>query len=281
MIDDADGDLSSRDAPTEQHRYRLQYIPDDTNPDNIAGTVLWAVECNDHAPYENWDVRYTDNVLDAKYFTQAAVAALRDREGLYPTGNLRVHETRPDGSTRVVSFDEEKRAPASGAPTSADESTTGPDTTADVPPADILAPSPLLTLTAFLVGLAVEWAWPTALLPAPWHLVAGVPLLMAGTAFFMGAIWTMDALGKHPSHADEPPELITAGPYRYSRNPIYVGHSFAHIGGAVLLGSLWVLLALIPVVAYLHRVITQEEDRLRVLFGDKYDAYRENTRRWL
>jgi protein-S-isoprenylcysteine O-methyltransferase Ste14 len=270
MIDDADGDLSSRDEPTEQHRYRLQYIPDDTDPDNIAGTVLWAVACNDHAPYENWDVRYTDNVLDAKYFTRAAVEALRRREGLYPTGNLRVHETTPDGTTQVVSFDEEHASNAAVSP-AAD----------DVPAADILAPSPLLTLAAFLVGLTAEWAWPTGLLPAPWDLVVGVPLLMTGSALFMGAIWTMDALGKHPSHADEPPGVITAGPYRYSRNPIYVGHSLAHIGGAVLLGSLWALLALGPVVAYLYHVITQEEARLRALFGDEYDEYRKTTRRWL
>ena len=270
MIDDADGDLSARDEPTEQHRYRLQYIPDDTDPDNIAGTVLWAVACNDHAPYENWDVRYTDNVLDAKYFTRAAVEALRRREGLYPTGNLRVHETTPDGTTQVVSFDEGHASDASVSPT-AD----------DVPAADILAPSPLLTLAAFLVGLAVEWVWPTSLLPAPWHVAVGVPLLMTGSALFMGAIWTMDALGKHPSHADEPPGVITAGPYRYSRNPIYVGHSLAHIGGAVLLGSLWALVVLGPVVGYLHHVITQEEARLRALFGDEYDTYQDNTRRWL
>jgi protein-S-isoprenylcysteine O-methyltransferase Ste14 len=270
MIDDADGDLSSRDEPTEHHRYRLQYVPDDTDPDNIAGTVLWAVACNDHAPYENWDVRYTDNVLDAKYFTRAAVEALRRREGLYPAGNLRVHETTPDGTTQVVSFDEEHASDAAVSPAAA-----------DVPAADILAPSPLLTLAAFLVGLAVEWAWPTGLLPAPWHLAVGVPLLMTGSALFMGAIWTMDALGKHPSHADEPPGVITAGPYRYSRNPIYVGHSLAHIGGAVLLGSLWALLALGPVVAYLHHVITQEEARLRALFGDEYVEYRKTTRRWL
>jgi protein-S-isoprenylcysteine O-methyltransferase Ste14 len=270
MIDDASGDLSARDEPTEEHRYRLEYVPDDTDPDNVAGTILWAVACNDHSPYENWDVRYTDNVLDAKYFTRAAVDALQQREGLYPDGNIRVHETTPDGNTQVVSFDNHPASDADASPS--------PD---DVPPATILAPSPLLTLAAFVAGLAVDWGWPTALLPAPWHLAVGVPLLMAGSALFMGAIWTMDALGKHPSHADEPPGLITAGPYRYSRNPIYVGHSLAHIGGAVLLGSLWALVVLGPVVGYLHHVITQEEARLRALFGDEYDTYQDNTRRWL
>ncbi|PSQ95669.1 MAG: hypothetical protein BRD55_08500 [Bacteroidetes bacterium SW_9_63_38] len=275
MIDDADGNLSAREAPTEQHRYRLQYVPDDTDPDPVAETILWVVECNDHSPYENWDVRYTDNVLDAKYFTRAAVNALRHREGLYPNGNIRVHETGPDGNTEVVTVDDP------------DATTDDPD---DVPPADILAPSPLLTLAAFLIGLAAEWVWPievvgaaewAGLLPGPWHLIAGIPLLMAGSALFAGAIWTMDAAGKHPSHADEPPRLITAGPYRYSRNPIYVGHSLAHVGGAVIIGSLWALLALVPVVVYLHSVIQQEERRLQALFGEPYNAYRADTRRWL
>jgi protein-S-isoprenylcysteine O-methyltransferase Ste14 len=151
----------------------------------------------------------------------------------------------------------------------------------EVPPGEILAPSPLLTLIAFLIGLAIDWAVPVALLPWPWNLPLGAVLLVLGSLVFGGAIRTMRARGKHPSHSDEPPELIREGVYQYSRNPIYVGHSIAHVGGGLLVNSVWPLVTLVPVLLYLRRVIRQEEARLEALFGEEYDQYRANVRRWL
>jgi protein-S-isoprenylcysteine O-methyltransferase Ste14 len=162
-----------------------------------------------------------------------------------------------------------------------DEPPSSSSDAADVPPADILAPSPLLTLAAFLVGGVAELIWPTQLLPGPWSEVLGGLLVGAGAVLFVGALWVMEVVGKHPSHADEPPRLITGGPYRYSRNPIYTGHSLAHAGGALLVGSVWVLLALVPVVLYLNGVVREEETRLRALFGAEYTRYCQEVRRWL
>ncbi len=145
----------------------------------------------------------------------------------------------------------------------------------------ILAPSPLLTLAAFLVGLAVEPLWPTTLLPSPWSWLMGSVLVGLGGLLFGSALRTMQAHDKHPSHADEPPAVITDGPFRYSRNPIYTGHSLAHAGAAVLVGSAWALVALLPVLLYLNRVIRREESHLQSRFGAAYDRYRQNVRRWL
>ncbi len=153
--------------------------------------------------------------------------------------------------------------------------------TGDVPPGEILAPSPVLTLIAFLMGVGIDWAFPVALLTWPWNLPLGAVLLVVGSLVFGGAIRTMRAHEKHPSHSDEPPELIREGVYRYSRNPIYVGHSIAHVGGSVLVNSVWPLVTLVPVLWYLRRVIQQEEARLEALFGPEYDRYREDVRRWL
>lgn len=151
----------------------------------------------------------------------------------------------------------------------------------DAPPGTILAPSPLLTLAAFLTGVGIEWIWPSRLLPWTWTLLIGTVLLGIGGVLFGGALWTMRQRGKHPSHSDEPPELITDGPFRYSRNPIYVGHSLMHIGGSFLIDSVWPLVMLVPVLLYLRRVIKREEARLVTLFGDEYDRYCQNVRRWL
>ena len=152
----------------------------------------------------------------------------------------------------------------------------------EVPPGDILAPSPLLTLGAFVVGVGIDQVVPVGLLLAgPWPFLFGVPLIVVGSLFFGGAIWTMRRHDKHPAHSDEPPTLITDGPFQYSRNPIYVGHSLVHVGASVLLNSVWPIVTLVPLLWYLRRVVQREEKRLEALFGSEYDRYRDNVRRWL
>ncbi|MFB6097956.1 MAG: isoprenylcysteine carboxylmethyltransferase family protein [Salinibacter sp.] len=149
------------------------------------------------------------------------------------------------------------------------------------PPGEILAPSPLLTLGAFLVGLGIDQVIPLGVLPWPWNLPLGCVLVVGGGLLFADALRTMRAHDKHPSHADEPPELITEGVYQYSRNPIYVGHSIAHVGASLLLNTLWPIVTLLPLLGYLRRVVRQEEARLEALFGQEYERYREEVRRWL
>ncbi|WP_158705132.1 methyltransferase family protein [Salinibacter altiplanensis] len=153
--------------------------------------------------------------------------------------------------------------------------------TGEAPPGTILAPSPLLTLGAFLVGLSVEWIWPVGLLPWAWNLGIGTVLLAGGALLFGGALRTMRSRGKHPSHADEPPELITAGPFWWSRNPIYTGHSLIHLGASFVADSFWPILTLVPILLYLQRVIGREETRLESLFGTRYERYCQEVRRWL
>lgn len=151
----------------------------------------------------------------------------------------------------------------------------------EAPPGTILAPSPILTAVAFLIGVGIEQVWPTALLPWVGNLVVGIPLVGVGSLLFGGAIRTMQVHDKHPSHADEPPEVIRDGPFRYSRNPIYVGHSLVHVGASFLINSLWPILTLVPLLLYLQRVVQREEKRLQSLFGEAYDRYRQEVRRWL
>jgi protein-S-isoprenylcysteine O-methyltransferase Ste14 len=148
-------------------------------------------------------------------------------------------------------------------------------------PGTILAPSPLLTLAAFLVGVGIELVWPSSLFPWIWNWSLGTVLIAGGAGLFGGAIWTMRTHGKHPAHADEPPDVITDGPFRVSRNPIYVGHSLVHVGASLLVNSVWPLVTLLPLLVYLRRVVRREERRLSALFGEEYDRYRQRVRRWL
>lgn len=77
-------------------------------------------------------------------------------------------------------------------------------------------------------------------------------------------------------------KLMTRGPYRFTRNPMYVGLTLVYLGTACVLVEVWPLVLLpIPVAFVNGIVIPYEEARLRDRFGDAYDAYRANVRRWV
>ena len=76
--------------------------------------------------------------------------------------------------------------------------------------------------------------------------------------------------------------IVDHGPYRFTRNPMYVGMSLAYLGGAFVLNSVWALIFFPVVIALLSRlVITREERYLSSAFGEEYDSYRGRVRRWL
>jgi protein-S-isoprenylcysteine O-methyltransferase Ste14 len=77
----------------------------------------------------------------------------------------------------------------------------------------------------------------------------------------------------------KPSLMVTWGPYRFSRNPMYVGLTLAYLGEAGLLQQLWPVILLPLTVAYV--VIPVEEGKLREVFGEEYTGYQARVRRWL
>lgn len=77
-------------------------------------------------------------------------------------------------------------------------------------------------------------------------------------------------------------ELVTDGPYRFTRNPMYTGFTLVYIAGAFIMNSMWPL-ALLPIVLGLLflLVIRREEAYLTDAFGQQYASYRNRVRRWL
>jgi protein-S-isoprenylcysteine O-methyltransferase Ste14 len=76
--------------------------------------------------------------------------------------------------------------------------------------------------------------------------------------------------------------LVTEGPFRYSRNPIYVALTLLYVGVALLINALWILLLIVPAVLVLrYGVIAREEAYLARKFGDAYRQYMAQVRRWL
>jgi protein-S-isoprenylcysteine O-methyltransferase Ste14 len=76
--------------------------------------------------------------------------------------------------------------------------------------------------------------------------------------------------------------IVESGPYRFTRNPIYLGMFLGLIGLALAFDTLWLLLMLVPfALAIRYGVVGREEAYLERKFGDAYRGYRSRVRRWL
>ena len=75
---------------------------------------------------------------------------------------------------------------------------------------------------------------------------------------------------------------IQTGPYRLSRNPIYLSFTLLELGIGILVNSAWVLGMLIPTVAFIsYGVIAREEEYMAAKFGEEYRGYKTDVRRWI
>ena len=145
-------------------------------------------------------------------------------------------------------------------------------------------PPPLL----FIGGLVVSWLLDRHVHPLPLgqerELAAtfGMLLLAVGLALMAWGMITFRGARTAIIPMYGASRLVVHGPYRFTRNPMYTGFTFAYLGIALILNSAWPLLALPIVLALLvRRVIRREEAYLADAFGAEYSAYRQRVRRWL
>lgn len=151
--------------------------------------------------------------------------------------------------------------------------------------AGVLAPPPLLYAGFFLAGIGLDRLWPIEMLrraDPEWRYATATVLFVIGAAVAVPALRGFRAAGTSiPPHRPTT-ALVTSGPYRFSRNPIYIGVSLAYVALAVALASTWALILLPPLLAVLHYgVIAREEAYLERKFGPEYRRYRQAVRRWL
>jgi protein-S-isoprenylcysteine O-methyltransferase Ste14 len=148
--------------------------------------------------------------------------------------------------------------------------------------ANVVAPPPLITLGVIAIGVVLHLLLPLSLLPRDVSRAIGLLLLIASAIPGTAAILYM--LRAHTSPLPERPTsaLVTDGPFRYTRNPIYLSFVLFHTALAFLLNGLLVLL-LVPVLiwALTKGVIEREEAYLTRRFGDDYRQYLGRVRRWL
>jgi protein-S-isoprenylcysteine O-methyltransferase Ste14 len=146
-------------------------------------------------------------------------------------------------------------------------------------------PWPPILLVALIVA-AVALGY---LLPLPWpgeddlvaH-VAGVVLGLAGIVLIAWAAWTLRRHGTTILPDKAADVLVTDGPFRFRRNPIYIGHVFVLLGIVELTHNIWFALLVIPYIPLVTWLaVLPEERHLEARFGDAWRAYKARTRRWI
>jgi protein-S-isoprenylcysteine O-methyltransferase Ste14 len=142
---------------------------------------------------------------------------------------------------------------------------------------------PLATVLAG-VGLGLVWPIDAGWLPgAPLRYVLGGAIILASVlGLGAPAVRLMRRSGQHENPWKPTSEILVRGPYRFTRNPMYLQMVIACMGFAVLLRNVWILI-LTPVCAWVldRFVILREEAYLERKFGEGYRAYKRRVRRWL
>jgi protein-S-isoprenylcysteine O-methyltransferase Ste14 len=164
------------------------------------------------------------------------------------------------------------------APNSQDTGASG--ATRDVANLGLVRP-PLVYLASIVIGSMLEFAWRLPFLP---HFLAaplGAFFVVAAVALFAGSVGKLRLAGT-PVPGNKPTTVIVrSGPYRLSRNPIYLAFSLLHLGIAIWVNSLWLVATLLASVAVMaYAVIPREEQYLERRFGAEYLDYKNSVRRW-
>ncbi len=160
-----------------------------------------------------------------------------------------------------------------------DDSHTGPP--ADVANLGVLRP-PLIYLASIVLGLLLHWVFPVGLAPQVLGRLAGAASILGAVALFIAAVRAFRVAGT-PVPGNRPTTTVVRhGPYRYSRNPIYLAFSLLQLGIALWVSSFWVVAALAGAVALMSLVVIPREERyLQARFPSEYLPYRASVRRWI
>lgn len=111
----------------------------------------------------------------------------------------------------------------------------------------------------------------------PWRAGLGLALFALGLGF---ALWARLKLGRNwgtPMTQKDEPELVTGGPYRLVRHPIYSGVLIGAVGTAVALSWMWLIAGLLAGIYFIYSA-TVEERYLTEQFPDSYPAYKHSTK---
>jgi protein-S-isoprenylcysteine O-methyltransferase Ste14 len=145
----------------------------------------------------------------------------------------------------------------------------------------VLARPPIVYFVAILAGFGLNAVWPVEVVPHAIEPIGGWLSLLAVALFVLSVREFRRA--RTPIRTRKPvTAVITTGPYRFSRNPIYLSFTLLQLGLGLWANSAWVVGTLIPTLVLLsYGVIAREERYMAQRFGDEYLRYRAAVRRWI
>ena len=140
---------------------------------------------------------------------------------------------------------------------------------------------PFIYLASIALGVVLQFAMPLPFFPWGFNVAVGAALVVVAVALFIASVGKFRAAGTAVPANKPTTAIVRSGPYRFSRNPIYLAFSLLNLGIAIWMNSGWLLGTLAVAVALIHVVIGREERYLERKFGAEYLAYKASVRRWL
>ena len=148
--------------------------------------------------------------------------------------------------------------------------------------AGVRFPPPFIYLSFLVAGLLLSRVRPLTVVPASYATVFGIAFIVVAIAV---AVAGFRELRRHETtvRPDQPSStIVNSGPYRFTRNPLYLSLATLYLGIGLWTNSLWVILLLVPLLFVMTRqVIAREEAYLERAFGDTHLNYKSQARRWL
>jgi len=137
---------------------------------------------------------------------------------------------------------------------------------------------PAIHLVAIAIGFLLQWAVPIRI---SGMLVPGVLVLAIAVGLSVWAVMLMARAGTTPNPTRPTTALLIRGPYRFTRNPMYLAWELIVVGVGLAANAPWVMVMAVPAALLTRRLVIDKEERyLESKFGTEYLNYKSRVRRW-
>lgn len=146
----------------------------------------------------------------------------------------------------------------------------------------VIARPPLIYLGFLALGFAIDVVWPATIFADGARYPAAFVLAAAGVVIIALGVREFRKAGTNVETRKPATAIVTTGPFRLSRNPLYVSLALIYTGIAFVANNPWAFAMLAPALVVMHYgVIAREERYLERKFGEEYLRYKAGVRRWL
>ena len=140
---------------------------------------------------------------------------------------------------------------------------------------------PIIFLCAILLGIALSRPWPLRFVSRSVRLLGPIVTACAVVLFLL-SYGEFRQAGTSVRGSERSTTIVRTGPYRFSRNPIYLAFILFVLGLSVWLNNAWLLVTLVPAVGVIAMIVIPREERfLERNFKEEYSSYKAAVRRWL